>query len=66
MKEVDYSFCDYLDELWNLYQVRGLMSSANAARRILDLREEIYVAFLEDQSAQDFYLEDEQDVLERM
>ncbi len=59
MKQVDYSFTDYLDSLWNLYQVRGGMSSANAARRILDIREEIYLAWLDDQSAQDFYLEDE-------
>ncbi len=59
MKQVDYSFTDYLASLWNLYQVRGGMSSANAARHILDIREEIYLAWLEDQSAQDFYLEDE-------
>ncbi len=59
MKQVDYSFTEYLEYLWNLYKVRGGMSSANAARRILDIREEIYLAWLEDQSAQDFYLEDE-------
>ncbi len=59
MKQIDFSFTDYLDALWNLYQVRGGMSSANAARHILDIREEIYLAWLEDQSAQDFYLEDE-------
>lgn len=55
---IDYGFCDYLDELWNLYQVRGLMSSANAARRILDLREDALVAYLDGVSAQQFYLED--------
>lgn len=58
MNSIDYGFVDYLDTLWNLYQVRGGFTSANAARHIMDIREEIYVAWLEDQPAQEFYLED--------
>jgi len=60
MKQVDYSFCDYMNDLWNLYQVRGMMSSANAARRILDTREEIYLAWLADESVQDYFMNDEE------
>lgn len=45
MSTVNYEFCDYLGELWNLYEIRGGLSSANAARRILDLRDEILVEF---------------------
>lgn len=59
MNDIDFSFTDYLQELWNLYQVRGGLSSANAARHIMDLREEIYLSWLEDTPAQEFYLEDE-------
>lgn len=44
MKEVDYSFCDCMGDLWNLHQVRGGFTSANAARHIMDIREEIYLA----------------------
>lgn len=60
MNSIDYGFCDYLDTLWNLYQVRSGLSSANAARRVLDLREDAYASFLDDVSAQEFFLEDDE------
>ena len=61
MKPIDYDFTDYLDALWNLYQVRGGLSSANAARRVLDLREEILVEYDNGTTAQDFFLADIED-----
>lgn len=60
MNSIDYGFCDYLDSLWNLYQVRAGLSSANAARRVLDLREDAYASFLGGVSAQEFFLEDDE------
>jgi len=62
MNSIDYGFCDYLDTLWNLYQVRAGLSSANAARRVLDIREDALVAYLDGVSAQQFYLEDIEEV----
>lgn len=59
---IDYGFCDYLDSLWNIYSVRSGMSLANAARRVLDIREDALVAYLEGVSAQQFYLEDIEEV----
>lgn len=58
MSTVNYEFCDYLGELWNLYEIRGGLSSANAARRILDLRDEILVEFDRGVSAHEFFLDD--------
>lgn len=59
---IDYGFCDYLAELWNIYSVRSGMSLANAARRVLDIREDALVAYLDGVSVQQFYLEDIEEV----
>lgn len=53
--DIDYSFTDYLFDLWRLFEVREGMSVANAARTTLDLREEALLAYLQDIPVQDFF-----------
>lgn len=53
--DIDYGFTDYLHDLWNLMKIRGNMSTSTAAREVLELREEAYLAYLDGESVQDFY-----------
>lgn len=55
MNDIDFSFTDYLFDLWRLFEVREGMSVANSARTVLDLREEAYQAYLEDTPVQEFF-----------